>query len=237
MKKLSLALGCVLALALPVAAQDADITGTWDLTIMTPQGGQPAPLTLRMDGGKLVGTITGPQGELPVEASVKDKAVSIGFTVQTPNGAIAVAMTGTADGDAMKGAVDFGGRAQGEWSARRTAAAASGPAPAAAATAADAKVDVTGTWIFEVNTGAGTGTPTVTLKQDGEKLTGHYAGSYGEAPLTGTIKGAEIEFALDMNAQGNIVHIIYSGVVEKDTLKGTVKLGDLGDGTFTGKRK
>lgn len=237
MEKLILTLGCVLTLALPSAAQNADITGKWDLMIMTPQGGQPAPLVLRAEGDKLVGTISGPQGELPVEASVKDKAVSISFTVQTPNGSIPVAMTGTADGDAMQGAVDFGGRAQGEWTAKRTAAATPTPAPAPAAAPSDAKVDVTGTWIFEVNTGAGTGTPTVTLKQDGEKLTGHYAGSYGEAPLTGTLRGTAIEFELDMNAQGNIVHIVYSGVVEKDAVRGTVKLGDLGDGTFTGKRK
>jgi len=107
MKTLILALGCVLTLAVPAAAQNADITGTWDLTIVTPQGGQPAPLVLRMDGAKIVGTI----------------------------------------------------------------------------------------------------------------------------------KGTAIEFALDMNAQGNIVHIVYSGVVDKDSVKGTVTLGDFGDGTFTGKKK
>jgi len=235
MKKLILALGCVLTLALPAAAQNADITGRWDLIIMTPHGAQPAPLVLRKEGGKIVGTLSAPQGEVPVEASVTDKAVTINFTVQTPDGTIAVAMAGTADGDAMKGSVDFGGRAQGEWSGKRTAAGT--PTPVPAATPADAKVDVTGTWIFEVNTGVGTGAPTVTLKQDGDTLTGHYAGSYGEAPLTGTIKGTAIEFALDMNAQGTVVHIVYSGVVEKDTVKGTVTLGDLGDGTFTGKRK
>ncbi len=235
MKKLILALGCVWTLALPAAAQNADITGKWDLMIMTPQGGQPAPLVLRMEGDKLVGTISSPHGDVPVEASVKDKAVTINFSVQTPHGTIAVAMIGTAEGDAMKGSVDFGGRAQGEWSGKRAAPETSTPVPATAPV--DAKVDVTGTWSFEVNTSAGTGAPTVTLKQDGDKLTGHYAGSYGEAPLTGTIKGTAIEFALDMNAQGTVVHIVYSGVVEKDTVKGTVTLGDLGDGTFTGKRK
>ena len=77
----------------------------------------------------------------------------------------------------------------------------------------------------------------MTLKQAGDKLTGHYAGSYGEAPLTGTIRGTAIEFALDMDAQGTIVHIVYSGVVDKDSMKGTVTLGDFGDGTFTGKKK
>jgi hypothetical protein len=31
--------------------------------------------------------------------------------------------------------------------------------------------------------------------------------------------------------------VTYSGTVEKDTMKGTVKLGDLGEGTFKGTRK
>lgn len=247
MKTSILALGFLLTMTVPAAAQNVDITGTWNLTIVTPEGGQPAPLVLRMDGAKIVGTISGHQGQALVEASVQGKAVTIAFTVPRPNGDIAVVLTGTADGDAsgvaqisgvaqtMQGAVDFGGRAQGAWSGTRAAAVTPTPAPGAGQ--ADAKVDVTGTWIFEVNTAAGTGTPTVTLKQDGEKLTGHYAGSYGEASLTGTVKGTAIEFALDLDAQGTVVHIVYSGVVDTDTVKGAVTLGDFGDGTFTGKRK
>ena len=34
----------------------------------------------------------------------------------------------------------------------------------------------------------------MTFKQDGEKLTGHYSGQLGEADLTGTVKGQDIEF-------------------------------------------
>ena len=42
---------------------------------------------------------------------------------------------------------------------------------------------------------------------------------------------------LDVTAEGNSVRVTYSGTVEKDTMKGTVKFGDLGEGTFTGTRK
>jgi len=41
------------------------------------------------------------------------------------------------------------------------------------------KVDLTGKWLFNVQTDAGSGTPTVTLKQDGEKLTGTIPASSG----------------------------------------------------------
>jgi hypothetical protein len=77
----------------------------------------------------------------------------------------------------------------------------------------------------------------MTFKQDGEKLTGHYSGQLGEAPLTGTVKGNAIEFAIDVNVQGTAAHIVYSGTVDKDSMKGTVQLGDFGEATFTAKKK
>ena len=46
--------------------------------------------------------------------------------------------------------------------------------------AGQAKVDVTGKWAANVETSAGSGAPNFTFKQDGEKLTGHYVGTFGE---------------------------------------------------------
>src|SRR6266540_2028826 len=91
---------------------------------------------------------------------------------------------------------------------------------------AQARVDVTGKWAFNVETSAGSGTPTMTFKQDGEKLTGKYSGQLGEAPLAGTIKGNTIEFVIDIDVQGTAAHIVYTGTVEKDTMKGAVTLGE-----------
>jgi hypothetical protein len=101
------------------------------------------------------------------------------------------------------------------------------------------KVDVTGKWAFNVQTDAGTGTPTVTLKQEGEKLTGHYSSqTLGEADVTGTVKGDKFEFTFTADPQGTKLEVKYSGTVEnKDSLKGTVDLGGLGTGTFTAKRQ
>ena len=106
-------------------------------------------------------------------------------------------------------------------------------------TAQSTKIDLTGKWLFTVQTEAGTGEPTVTLKQDGEKLTGHYSSQVlGEADLTGTVKAQKIEFSFTANAQGTSLEVKYSGTVEsKDALKGTVDLGGLGSGTFTAKRQ
>ena len=100
------------------------------------------------------------------------------------------------------------------------------------------KTDVTGKWLFTVETSAGSGTPTLTLKQDGEKLTGHYSGQLGEADLTGTLKGPDIKITFTADVQGNSINCVYTGTVDgKDAMKGKVELVGLGDGTFTAKRQ
>src|SRR5258705_8278704 len=115
------------------------------------------------------------------------------------------------------------------------AAAMVAAAPAAAGQAS--KVDVTGKWAFAVETSAGSGAPTMTLKQDGEKLTGHYSGQLGEADVTGTVKGSDIKLTFTADVQGNSINYIYTGTVEgKDAMKGKVELVGLGDGTFTAKK-
>jgi hypothetical protein len=98
--------------------------------------------------------------------------------------------------------------------------------------------DVAGAWALTVEIGQGTGTPSVTFKQDGEKLTGRYSSQvFGEQEVTGSIKGNAITFSFTGSVQGTAVTVTYSGTVEKDTMKGKVVLGDLGEGTFTGKKK
>ena len=101
------------------------------------------------------------------------------------------------------------------------------------------KVDVTGKWTFTVQTDAGSGTPTVTLKQDGEKLTGHYSSAtLGEADLTGTVKGGDIKFSFGADAGGQSLQVTYTGTIEnKDAMKGNVDLGGMAQGTFTAKRQ
>jgi len=100
------------------------------------------------------------------------------------------------------------------------------------------KVDLTGKWTFDVQTDAGSGTPTVTLKQDGDKLSGHYSGQLGEAELTGTVTGADFTFAFASEIQGTQLNVVYKGtIVSKDSLKGTLSISGLGNGTFTAKRQ
>jgi hypothetical protein len=116
--------------------------------------------------------------------------------------------------------------------------AASALIPMSAFGQADKKVDVTGKWTFTVATDAGSGTPTVTLKQQGDSVTGHYSSQvFGEVPFKGTIKNGKIVFSFASSVQGTNVNVTYSGTVESaDAMKGTVDFGGLGGGSFTAKR-
>lgn len=109
-----------------------------------------------------------------------------------------------------------------------------------ALSAQGAKVDLTGAWAFETMTDAGPGTPAVTLKQEGDKLTGHYSSqTLGEADLEGTVTGTQFTFSFNADLQGQAVPVTYKGTIESATsLKGTLDLaGGMASGTFTAKKK
>jgi hypothetical protein len=113
------------------------------------------------------------------------------------------------------------------------------PVLAGAQEAAAKKLDLTGKWLFSVTTDQGTGTPTVTLKQQGDSLTGHYSSqTLGEAALKGTVKQGKITFVINVSAQGSTFPVTYAGAMDGDTaMKGTVDLGGFASGTFTAKRQ
>ena len=97
--------------------------------------------------------------------------------------------------------------------------------------------NVTGEWAFTVTTDQGSGNPTFTFKQDGEKLTGKYTGTFGAADLTGSVKGNAIEFSFTADVQGQQAPITYKGTVEKNTMKGTLDIAGMVSGTFTATKK
>jgi hypothetical protein len=98
--------------------------------------------------------------------------------------------------------------------------------------------DVTGSWTFDVQTDAGSGSPTFTFQQNGEKLTGKYSGLFGEAPLSGTVKGDKIEFTFEASGDAGKAKVHYTGTVESaSSMKGTADYGPLGKATWTAKKK
>lgn len=102
----------------------------------------------------------------------------------------------------------------------------------------DEPVDVAGRWALTVETARGAGSPGLELEQDGETLTGTYSSRvFGDRPVAGTIRGNAITFTFTTSFRGNTVVMTYTGTADAATMKGTVKVGDMGEGTFTGKKQ
>ncbi|HSB08523.1 MAG TPA: hypothetical protein VLM38_03350 [Blastocatellia bacterium] len=215
----------------------ASVVGTWDVTIESPQGQNKAMLVIKKDGDKLSGAMKGARGERPLESvTLAGSDITLVMKVNMQGNEMVFTYKGKVEKDSMKGDADFGGMATGTWSAVPHKEDAAAAAPAAAPQAGG--VNISGDWSFTVETGQGSGTPSFSFKQDGEKLTGTYKGQFGEAPVTGTVKGSDIKFSIKINAQGQELTLTYTGKIEsKDSMKGTVALGELGEGTWTGKRK
>src|SRR3970040_2217802 len=102
---LLMAVAVTAALISPGAPQAAtpDISGTWELSVTTSRGVEPATLTLKKNGEKFAGSVTRGTEQVPAEATVKDKAVTIAITAQTQSGPATFTLTGEVAGDAMSG--------------------------------------------------------------------------------------------------------------------------------------
>lgn len=102
--------------------------------------------------------------------------------------------------------------------------------------ASAADVNVAGRWELTVDTQMGTGTPHFDLQQNGSAVTGTYQGQFGQAPVSGVLKGKDLRLSFKVSGQGMDYEIVYTGTVEGDTIQGKVSMGDALQGTFTGKR-
>ncbi|NOT64207.1 MAG: hypothetical protein HOP19_28665 [Acidobacteria bacterium] len=230
--------GATNAMAPAKSQSGSPAAGQWDIKMNTPQGERKFLGDFTIEGETLKGQLKNDpkaQQGLPVTGTAKGKEMSFSYSVKFQEMDMKITMTGTIDGDAVKGVVDFGGLAQDEWSGKR-ATAASAPAAAAPAAAAASANDLTGTWDGEVETSAGSGTPTLVLKQEGEKITGTYKGQLGEYPLTGTLKGDVFEFSFKVSGQVEGT-VIYKGTVSGKTMKGTVDLAGVATGTLKATKK
>ena len=94
--------------------------------------------------------------------------------------------------------------------------------------------DIAGHWIVNVDLDAGSGEVSFVFEVEDGKITGTYAGAFGEAELTGTIEGNVVNFTFDAVDAGTAT---YSGVVDGDTMIGECEYGAAGAGTFEGTKQ
>lgn len=94
--------------------------------------------------------------------------------------------------------------------------------------------DIAGHWILSVDLDAGSGDASFVFEVEDGKITGTYAGAFGEAQVTGTIEGNVVNFVFEAPEVGEVS---YSGVVDGDTMIGECDYGLGGAGTFEGTKQ
>ncbi|HNV03290.1 MAG TPA: hypothetical protein PLE61_12130 [Vicinamibacterales bacterium] len=109
-------------------------------------------------------------------------------------------------------------------------------APVAAQEAAR-PVNITGAWEMTVESPQGQMVITANYRQEGETLTGSHVSEMGEAPLKGTVKGADVEYTLTIDMGGQQLAIVHKARIDGDTLAGTADVEGFGSMAFTAKRK
>jgi hypothetical protein len=100
-----------------------------------------------------------------------------------------------------------------------------------------AQADVDGTWKLTFLTDQGAIDADMTLKQDGQKVTGSLVSPQGEAPIEGTFNDGKLVLSMSVDAQGQALVITFNGALEKDTLKGDVDFGGFGSAQWSATRK
>lgn len=103
-----------------LAAQQVDVSGTWNMTVQSQQGTTNPTVTLEQDGQSLTGHYSSETlGEADVTGSVEGNEITFSFTAQMGGQSLPASYTATVEGDEMSGDLNLGGQAAASFTATR----------------------------------------------------------------------------------------------------------------------
>jgi zinc protease len=213
----------------------ANANGKWDLKMNAMGQNLDVTLDLKQDGDKVSGEMNSMLGKGTVEGG-KISGNKLTATAKTTfqGQALNLKISGTIDGDNMKGSIDSGfpGAPAFSFAGKRSGGEMPKPTPAPATQPASTSSNLTGNWTVETNAQGTPVTIDMKLKQDGEKLTGDLSSAIGNGKVTsGTFKDGKIEAVMTIDFQGNPLEVKLSGTVENgNKMKGNLTPQGLGIG-------
>lgn len=92
-------------------------------------------------------------------------------------------------------------------------------------TALGAKTDLTGAWIVTLDLISNKPTIEANLKQSDDKLAAEVVTPAGTLDFNGTVVNDKISAVYSLQVQGNTLEIRMNGVVDADTMSGTIEFG------------
>ena len=98
---------------LSMAANAADVSGTWNMTVESQAGTGNPVFTLKQAGEAVTGTYKGTLGEAPVTGTLKGNALVLTYNISAQGMDLKVTYTGTVDGTSVSGKVALGDLGEG----------------------------------------------------------------------------------------------------------------------------
>ncbi len=93
-----------------------------------------------------------------------------------------------------------------------------------------------GDWDVSINTPGGPADCNASLKHEGENLSGRIKTPHGEAPISGTLKGADVTLKYTISADGNSLTVTLKGKLDGETMKGSADYESAGTGDWSAKK-
>ena len=203
------------------------LSGTYEGTVKAPDGREvKVSLQLKSEGGKISGRVThGDKTAETTEAKLENGTLTLNFGNNRM-------FTGKVDGDKLVGeAVDGTAKIPMELKKVPPATAA---APAASPTAASAEVNLNGSWEAVADANGQTVPFLLTLKVDGETVTGSSSSQLGEATIkSGSFKGGKLVF--DLEGASGVISM--SAVVIEGKLSGEFDFAGQAQGKWVAVKK
>ena len=101
-------------------ASASNAGGKWDVILSIGGVGDfPMTATLTQMTDKVAGTISSQAGDVPVAGTMTGNALKLDFVAQTPQGDIAITMTGTLGASGFTGKASIAGMGEADWTAKR----------------------------------------------------------------------------------------------------------------------
>jgi hypothetical protein len=107
------------AAAANVSAAEADLSGAWNLEIVSPQGTRTPSMVLTQAGTQVSGTYKSQRGEVPVNGTIQGNEFSLKVKIATQTEELLVEYKGRIEGNALNGRAIMGARGEANFTGKR----------------------------------------------------------------------------------------------------------------------
>ena len=217
----------------------ANAAGKWNLTIEVQGQKLPVTLTLKQDGSVVSGSLESMLGKGEISgAKIAGNKLSGTAKTEMQGQAVDLNISGTIDGDTMKGIINSGipGFPPLPFEGKREGGSAEPITKADEKMPMSANGSIAGKWKLETNANGQPVTVNIDFKQTGDKLSGTISSDVGGGTVSsGILSGKKVTANLTIDFQGQPLEVLLNGDLDGDkTMKGTLtpQIDGVGDLPF-----